>query len=452
MSKPSITTPYLAVIVVLLLSSGMAYYHLGIFLPHFMQLHVAEGVGGGYSFGGDFYPIWLTSRQALLQHQNPYSPDMTRAIQIGLFRHPLSARPPGDPLANYRAFAYPAYVDLLFWPLALAPFPVVRVALAVSLTLLTVASVSLWLRFLRFRASPSLLAILLMLTLSSYSVLEGLAAVQLGLLVGFLLAASFAALIGDRLFLAGTLIAFTFIKPQISALVAVYLVVWTISAWRKRRALVFGLFAWSALLGAASLLVWPHWIGEWRRILSGYGGYSQPPLITLSLGPDLGPKLGPFLTVALLAVAMILIWKMRNIPASSPWFALTVSMLLALTAITILPGQAVHDHVMLLPGIFLIALTWRSWFRTSRTLTVIVAAGALALFWQWMIGPFLVILKCLLPAQFFTNSVIVLPFHAAASVPLAVSATLGYMMAKALREGRFEGQILEPSTTSAGPS
>jgi hypothetical protein len=449
MRKPSIKTPHLAVFVVLLLSCGMTYYHLGLYLPHVIQWRIATGLGGGYSFGDDFYPIWLTSREALLQHRNPYAPDMTRDIQVGIFGRPLNPRRPGDPLVNYRAFAYPAYVDLLFWPLSLVPFPALRVGLAILLAILTIISLPLWLRFLRLRASPLFLALLLMLTLSSYAVLEGLFAGQVGLVVGFLLAASFAAMVDDRLFLAGTFLSFTFIKPQMSAIVAVYLILWSVSDWRKRRHFVYGLSAWSVLLASASLLVWPHWITEWRRILSGYGGYSQPPLITYSLGPSLGPKLGPFLTVTLLAAALILMWKMRKLPVSSPWFALTISLLLALTAITILPGQAVHDHVMLLPGILLIALTWRRWFSSSRTLRIIVAAGALALFWQWITGPFLLVLRYFLPpARFFTNPVLLLPFHAAASLPLAVSATLGYMMAKALREGRFEEQSLASRPTN----
>jgi hypothetical protein len=441
MREPSIKTPKFAVFLVLLLSSGMAYYHLGLYLPHVIQWRIATGRGGGYSFGDDFYPIWLTSREALLQHRNPYTPEMTRAIQTGIFGIPLNPRWPGDPLVNYRAFAYPAYVDLLFWPASLLPFPAVRVGVAIALTVLTIVSVPLWFQFLQLTASPSLLAIVMMLTLSSYAVLEGLFAGQLGLIVGFLLAAAFVALLHNRLFLAGALVAFTFIKPQMTAFVAVYLLVWSIGDWRKRRTFAFGLFTWSALLFAASLIVWPHWITEWLHVLSGYGSYSTPPLITYSLGSSLGPKLGPVLIAALLVAAMILIWKMRNVPASSSGFPLMVSLLLALTAITILPGQAVHDHVMLLPGIFLIAWTWRRWFSASPALRVVAAAGSLALFWQWLIGPSLLILKYFVPpARFFTNAVLLLPFHAAASVPLAVSAALGYMMAKSLRDRRFEEQ------------
>jgi hypothetical protein len=319
----------------------------------------------------------------------------------------------------------------------LLPFPVVRIGLAIVLASLTALSIPLWLRALGRRASLFLLAILILLTLSSYAVLEGLFAVQAGLLVGFLLAASFAALVNDRLFLGGSLFAFTLIKPQMSVVVAVYLLLWSFARWRERHNFTYGLLAWSALLGVCSLLVWPHWIPQWLRVLSGYGAYSTPPLISYSLGPRLGTQLEPFLMVALLGVAVILMWRMRAIPAASPSFVLTVSLLLALTSITLLPGHAVYDHIVLLPGILLILWTWRELVLSSRAFSVVLAAAALCLVWQWIVVlPLLGIRYLLSPDQFFSNSVFLLPLRAAASVPLALSAVLGYMMWKGIREKR----------------
>jgi hypothetical protein len=427
----------IALLLVLLASACMTYYHLGLFIPHAMEQRAAKGMGAGYSFGGDFYPIWLTAREALQNHRDPYAPAMTRDIQTGLFGRPLDPRIPGDPPASYRAFAYPAYVDLLFWPLSRMPFPTVRIVLAVTLAVLTCISIPLWLLALGIRPSLPVIAILLLLTLSRYAVLEGLFAAQPGLLVGFLLAASFAALVKNRLFLAGSLFAFTFIKPQVSGIVAVYLLVWSVSRWRERRAFVHGWFAWLVVLVGASLDVWPGWIMQWLRVLSGYGSYSPPPLIRYSLGPRLGPTVGPIVTVILLFAALILMWKLRRADANSPSFLLCVSLLLALTSITILPGQAVYDHIVLLPGILIAAWTWRSAAASSRPFRVVLALTALALFWQWIaVFPLLAIKPFLSPETFFSNPVLLLPLRTAASVPLAVSAVLGYLMAHVLRGQR----------------
>jgi hypothetical protein len=430
----------LTIPIVLLVALAMTYYHLEVFIPHAIARHAAEGLAGGYAFGDDFYPIWLTSREALLHHRNPYSQEMTRDIQSGLFGHPLQARRPEDPAARYREFAYPAYVDLLFWPLALPPFAVVRMALAIVLAAITGFCIPLWMRALRLAASRRFFAIALLLTISSYAVLEGVFAVQPGLLVAFLLAAVFAAFVKNRLFLAGSLFAFTFIKPQMSALVAAYLLLWTVSRWRERRGFVLGLATWSAVLVIPSLIVWPHWIRDWLRVLSGYGSYSPPPLITYSLGPGLGPHLGPPLIVVLLAAALLLAWRMRKTDAASASFALTISTLFALTSITLLPGQAVYDHVILLPGVLWIACKWRG-TAASLPFRVILVISAVLVFWQWIIVfPLLAARPLLSSETFFSRGVWLLPFHAAASVPLAICAVLGYLLATTLGQKHLAGE------------
>jgi hypothetical protein len=438
--SPSLRWPRLAVVLSLLIAAGMTYYHLGLFRPHESEALAATGLGRGYPFGNDFYPIWLTSREAMLSHRNPYSPEMTQQIQTGLFGRVLG-RGPADPPPDYRQFAYPAYVDLLFWPLAVLPFPAVRIALAFIFAGLTAASIPLWLRALKIRAGPLLLAIVILFTLSSYAVLEGLFAVQVGLLVGFLIAASLSALAARRFFLAGSLFAFTIVKPQVSALVAIYLLLWSFCRWRERRGFACGFFAWSAFFGGSSLIVWPHWIPQWLHVLSEYGSYARPPLITYSIGRRFGPGFGPFLIAGLLSAALILMWRMRNVSPTSPPFMLTVSLLLALTSITLLPGQAVYDHVVLIPGILLTAWTWRLVAASSRAFAVVVGLGALALFWQWMTAiPLIFVRPFISPAEFFSNRVLLLPFGAAASVPLAVTAVLGFMMWKGMREDPVAGE------------
>jgi Glycosyltransferase family 87 len=326
---------------------------------------------------------------------------------------------------------------------------VVRVALTAALAILTTLSIPLWLLALGRRAGPALSAVLILLTLSSYAVLEGLFADQVGLIAGFLLAATFAALAQDRLALAGSLFAFTFIKPQISVVVAAYLLLWSASRWRERRRFVYGFLAWSAALGGLSLVVWPRWIPQWLHVLAGYGNYAPPPLITNSLGPALGSRLGPYLIVVLLAAALIVMWRARGAAASSAAFMLTVSLLLALTSITLLPGQAVYDHVVLLPGILLAVFTWRAFAAESRPFAMILAVAALALFWQWMMAIPVLAARCFIPAQkFFSSGLLLLPLHAAASVPLAVTAVLGFMMWRDMRKsGRQETQA-RPAATS----
>ncbi len=401
----------------------MVYYHLGIFVPHALAVRAAQGYGGEYSFGADFYPIWLTSRESLRHPTDVYSAEMTRHIQTGLFGQPMNTTEPAAPL-DYRAFAYPAFADILFWPVGLLPFAAVRLGLAVVLVAVTAASVVLWLRGMRMRAGPALIVSLTFLTLSSYAVLEGLYAEQLGLLVGFLLAASLGALAGRRLFLSGSLLALALIKPQMIALVTFYLLLWSLSQWRTRWRLLGGFLFVAFLLFGSSLLIWPGWIPQWLLIVFGYRRYSTPPLICYVLGGGIGSYVGLIFMVAVLAGAIALAWRMRSATPGSHEFSLAICLLLAVTTITLLPGHAVYDHVVLLPGVLLVALSWRDCAASSRIFRVILSLTGLALFWQWICAPIVVVVRPILSPQLFASTLLMLPIRTAASIPFGIAALL----------------------------
>jgi hypothetical protein len=434
MPSRSLSVLFLAI----LCAAGMSYYHLALFIPRAIEERTAQGLGNGYSFGADFYPIWITSRESLLHHLDPYSPQTTRQIQIGLFGRPLDARhsdPPDD-----RAFANPAFAVAVFWPVALLPFSVIRIVLAVILLVATTFSVVLWLRALRLRAGPVILTSFLLLTLSSYAVLEGLFAEQMGLLVGFLLAASLAALVGQRCFLSGSLLALTLVKPQMMALIAAYLLFWSFAQWRSRRRFAAGFLIISAALGTSSLLVWPRWIPEWLRLLENYRQHSTPPLVEYLLGDSLGSRLGPILIGALLVSALAVAWRMRHVSPASNEFGLTASLLLAVTCITLLPGHAVYDHVVLLPGILWIAFLWRRFQRLSRPFRIVLGVSALALFWQWIFAPVVIALRPIVSPQLFNSTMLTLPIRTAASIPFGLFALLAVLMGPVMRKStRYSG-------------
>ncbi|MGC2171271.1 MAG: glycosyltransferase family 87 protein [Candidatus Sulfotelmatobacter sp.] len=417
----------------ILCAAGMVYYHLWLFAPRAMEVRAAQGYGNGYSFGADFYPIWLTSRQGVFHHRDPYSAEMTRQIQTGLFGRPLDAHNSAAP-PDYRTFAYPAFVDLLFWPLGLLSFSVVRIAVAIVLAVATAVSVVLWLRSFHLRAGVAVLVSVMVLTLSSYAVLEGLFADQVGLLVGFLVAAALAALVQRKLFLAGSLLGLALVKPQMMALAGAYLLLWSLHQGRLRWRLLSGFALISSVLVGSSLLVWPRWIHEWLQVLFGYRQYATPPLVCYLLGSRVGSRLGPLLIAALLASAAALAWRMRRASPTSIEFALTISLLAAITAVTLLPGHAVYDHIVLLPGILLVAFSWRGFAASSRVFRVVLGVTALALFWQWILAPVVIAAQPILPHRVFVSAVLTLPIRTAASIPFGVLALLGLMLREVARK------------------
>jgi hypothetical protein len=99
----------------------------------------------------------------------------------------------------------------------------------------------------------------------------------------------------------------------------------------------------------------------------------------------------------------------------------------------LLPGQAVHDHVILLPGIFLLVHDWRktslNWIQRFLLATAIAVV-----LWPWAAAFALVILRPLLsPETFYSKAVFALPLRTTAALPFVV---LGLLALKTRHEER----------------
>lgn len=399
----------------------MTYYHLHLFIPRAMAARTAQGLGNGYAFGNDFYPIWLTTRQWRIEHRDPYSPEMTREIQAGLFGRALDARNPTDPPINYREYAYPAFTNLLLWPMSYQEFTKLRVALAAFLLVLTAASIRFWTLAMHWRLHPLWFAVLAVLSLGNYPVLEALFVEQPGLIVGFLLAGSILAIRRNWPLLGGALLSLTLIKPQMTILAAIYLLLWSL-ADRRRARFCAGFFATTLLLVGASLWIWPHWIAQWTNVLLGYHNYATPTLVALLPGETLGAYIGPVAVAALLGVSLGLAWRYRHANVDSPRFWMTLSLLLAITSITLLPGQAVYDHIILAPGIFLLVQYRRALHHAGRMPRTFLMVGTVVLSWQWLAA--FAVTVVYLSSGHLGSIALALPIRTAAPLPFAVLALL----------------------------
>jgi hypothetical protein len=417
-----------ALLLALLGAGAMAYYYLGLFTPRVLAANQAKNLAGGYSFGADFYPVWLTSHEAMHNRRDPYSDEMTREIQKGLFGRPLDLQIATDPPAAYRTFAYPAFADVLFWPAAELPFSVARLVLVMMLAVGTAASVLLWLRALQWKLNVVWMTVIFLMVLGSYPVLEGLYVDQLGLAVGFFLAAAMFCLQRERLFFAGVLLALTTIKPQMALLAILYLLLWSLQDWRRRKQLCFGLISTSAVLVGAGLIASPHWIVEWLRVVLGYHRYARPPLVGEVLAAPFGMGLAPLVTLLLIALLVLaavwIAWRNRAADLNSTSFWLTLSLLLCITSVTLLPGQATHDQVILLPGIFLLASRWREIWANWISRAILLTAAAVLL-WPWVSSLTLIAMQPLINHDvFYSKAVFVLPLRTAAVFPFVVLGAL----------------------------
>ena len=364
--------------VALLLVSGMLFYVQGILIPYQEKDATSHNRPRGNL--SDLYPRWLGARELLLHGRDPYSPEITREIQAGYYGRPLEAGRPGEP-TDQQAFAYPVYVVFLLAPTVGLPFSVVQTAFFWFLLALTTTSVALWLMLMNWRPSRSIAAALTLLTLGSFAVIQGLKLQQLTLLVSGLIALSAALLSRGYLFLAGVLMAFVTIKPQLAIPIAGWFLIWALSNWESRSRYVAGFGATSVLFLAASQWFLPGWIARFRdgvvayRSYTGGGGSVLDTLIT--------PALGRPLAGLILLVLAFLCWRSRKASQLQPEFAWTTALVLTATVVVI-PMMAVYNHILLLPGILILLRQLPQLWRSSPVSRAIVLASIAIIAWPWV--------------------------------------------------------------------
>ena len=132
----------------LLFAASMWFYMQRVLITHQEAEAATHDIPRGNL--SDLYPRWLGARELLLRHRDPYSPEITREIQIGYYGRALDSHRAYDPI-DQQAFAYPVYVVFLLAPAVFLPFWMVQIGARWFLAVLTAATVLFALRALRWR-------------------------------------------------------------------------------------------------------------------------------------------------------------------------------------------------------------------------------------------------------------------------------------------------------------
>ncbi len=385
--------PILGVLLALLCTVSMWFYVQKVLVPH----QRTEAAAHGWPRGNlsDLYPRWLGARELLLHHRDPYSPELTREIQSAYYGRPLDARRAEDPKDQQR-FAYPVYVVFLMAPTIGLPFPAAQTCFRCLFVLLTLVSVPLWSRVVRWRPSIAVTSILLILTFGSFAVVQGIKLQQLSLVVNGIMATSAAALVAGNFALAGFLLAIATFKPQLALPMAAWLALWAVSDWRQRRSFVWSFGVTMAILFSASEYVLPGWIGRFREAVSAYREYTQGASSLLEVLTT--PAIGKIMVAATVVIVAAVGWQVRRAAHDSVAFSAMLALVLA-TTVVIVPSFAPYNQVLLLPAVFLIATSWRDLWSRNWLTRVACAVGALVVFWPWLASCGLLLASLILPAE-----------------------------------------------------
>ena len=421
--------PVIRLFVAIVLFACMWFYVQHILIPHQQQEAAVTGRPRGML--SDLYPRWLGARELLLHHRDPYGPEVTREIQAGYYGRPLDPSRPGDP-KDQQAFAYPVFVVFLLAPTVRLPFAEIKPAFTWILVFITAATVPLWLRAVGWRVSWADRLAMIVLTLGSFQVAQGLKLQQLTLAVSALLAAAVALATAGQLLTAGAFLALALIKPQLSLPLLAWLLVWASADLKNRWRLVAGFAVAAAMLVAGAEIVLPGWIGRFQHAVIAYrqytgGAESLPEML-------LGAFAGRLVDMLLILACAVLCWLFRKKWQGSEEFSLVTAFVLAVT-VAIVPMVALYNQVLLIPAVLLLVQS-RGKLRVAGRFTRFVALLTLLWgIWPWIATGFLAIASVGLK-----NSTLLklwfLPLHSTLTLPILVTAMMLMMILEAMRRAK----------------
>jgi len=399
------------------MASSVWIYFQDVMIPYQQNQAIREEKPRGNL--SDLYPRWLGARELLLRGRNPYSREITREIQEGYYGRVLDASRPHDP-KDQQAFAYPLYVIWLLAPTVGMPFWIVQRAALLLLTALTAFSALVWMKILGWRPSFDQRLAWVLLTVSCLPAVQGLKLQQLTLLVAGLIAVGVSAISCDRLGLAGIVLGAATIKPQLVFLLVIWLCIWVIGDWPKRRRLLLSFAFTMVLLVGGSEVILPGWIREFRAAMVSYyqytgGGQSLLDVVFTPIG-------GRSISFVLLLVLVFNLWKLRRNPAASPEFAFALSFTLA-TTLLVIPMFAPYNQVVLLPAVMMLFRATEDKPPKSLLSRFFLFLMKLSVVWSFLASAVLIIALPFL-RTFVVEKGVGLPFYSTLAVPSSVYAAL----------------------------
>lgn len=407
--------PFFLLLAAALCAASMWTYADRVLIPY--QKTDADAHGRPRGNLSDLFPRWLGARELLLRGRDPYSPGVTREIQQGYYGRALDPSRAEDP-RDQQGFAYPVYIAFFFAPTVHFPFEIVQRGFFWVLVGLTAATIPLWLRVLRWPLPLWASASLVVLTIGSLPVMQGLKLQQITLLVAALMAIALALLVSDRPVAAGMVLALSTIKPQLALLLLCWLALWTLGDWRRRyRLAVSFLGAMGILIGASEWFL-PRWIPRFWQAVREYQSYTGA-MSVMDRWMGSPSPLSRALELLVLAAVLAACWRERRHAANTADFTMTLCLVLAST-ILLIPTYAPYNQVLLIPALLVVVRERRAIWRRSVANRVLIVFTAGFVFWPWISSAALAALSLFLPLGTVERGWAI-PFWTSLQLPVGVA-------------------------------
>jgi hypothetical protein len=297
-----------------------------------------------------------------------------------------------------------------------------KVFLGVSVAV-TLLSLTLWFRILRFRPAPLLWLTIALFALGNFPALQALKLQNLSVIAAALITVTLFLLSGDHLALAGMFLAVSTFKPQFTIILIPWLALWTLTDWRRRQPLAWSFLTTMLLLILVSEGLAPSSIRDFLYVLRAYRHYTYGhSLLDVWFTPAWGLLVAAGLLLSVLAIS----WRYRSQSADSRSFAIVTGLLLAVTLVVI-PTLAPHAQLLLLPG-FLCLLRGRASLYSAGNLQRLLLMAA----WSLLAWPWIASFGLLLASVRVSTSALLrfwdVPLYTSPLLPLAASLALSLLL------------------------
>jgi hypothetical protein len=235
-------------------------------------------------------------------------------------------------------------------------------------------------------------------------------------LVSALIAASLCALARRHFVLAGVLLAFATIKPQLVFLLILWLCIWVLGNWHERQNVLWSFAITMVILVAAGEMLLPGWIGEFRSAVRAYYQYTGGGKSVLDV--VLPPNVGRLLSAVLVGIFFFLTWRTRRASQSTEVFQWVISFALA-TTLLLVPTFAPYNQLLLLPCVMLIARSFRIIWDKARLSRFFLVLLGVVIFEQWIAAFLLAAALMFVPAA-IVQKAWALPFYSSPVIPVVI--------------------------------
>ncbi|MBA4420418.1 MAG: hypothetical protein C0391_04660 [Anaerolinea sp.] len=321
-----------------------------------LMLIIAGLTWANYSFAiantgsNDFLPRWNGAHEWLLNGNNPYARATSLVAEKMVYgRHARLLH--GEDQMN---FSYPIYAMVIYAPFGLLDYPLARAFWMTALEISIFLLVLLGLRLVEWKLRWKSLAWVIIFGMTWYfslrAIMEGsFTAVSVLLIIGTLLCIK-----TKHDLLAGTLMAFATIKPQLSYLLILFIILWSIRSNRHKIWLSFILTL--IIMIGMGLIMLPGWPISWlKQLMKIPGIYEWKGTAVLTLAkamPGIQQQTATIISIILYSYLVFEWFRAKGNDFNA--FLWTAFVTLIITNLVAAMTESQHQ-VVLMPAIFLVS-------------------------------------------------------------------------------------------------